>query len=367
MMTRLRLLLQKEGADLRHQRTFLAVGILAPFLLYMVFYLIWSSDVTTPMEVVNRAGAAGEAFVRAMRTIAAPDGTPYLRVQPRDASVLGARAPGDYLCVLEIPPDFVPTAGGVRQYRVIAHYGAENENSVKNWINRLRAASVRFLADQDPAFRPIRVRERDRYLRDVPTRQGMAVRLLAYALLLCGSIFGGVVWTREYEENTVKLIRLAPLHPALVLMAKGAIAMLLTIVAGIFFTVMTALLTGAAPTATGPFLLVGLGVSLIGVVMGMLGGMSLRKPVPLFLAALVANLGMWVIGGGFGSLRMYPRLQQYAAYLLPYTHGTNLFWYTYFRGQPTPPWGSALALAAILAVAVLALAGVARFVLHKGR
>jgi len=42
-------------------------------------------------------------------------------------------------------------------------------------------------------FSPTRLDEVDRYPRDTPTRQAMAVGLIAYAFLLSGWIFGGVL------------------------------------------------------------------------------------------------------------------------------------------------------------------------------
>lgn len=367
-LRRLALLTKKEWADLRHQRTFVVIGTISPFLLFLVFYLIWSADITMPLEVVNKAGKQGEAFVRAMQDIQTPDGTPYIEVQSRDAAVLRSRTPSEYVAVLEIPAGFEQTRDEIREYRAIAHYGAVNENTVKNYINRLHEAESSFLSNSSPGFRPVRLEQVARYPRDIPTRQSMAVSLMAYAFLLSGTIFGGVLITREYEDKTVNLIRVAPVNRVLLFASKGTVALLLTLCAGaVYVLVATGLLTGAWPAATGTFLATAVAMAVLGVVLGMVAGMLLQSSVPIFLVAVVTNLGMWIIGGGFGNLNLYSEAQQYAAQLLPFTHGMNLFWYSYFGGQPAPSPGSIAGIAIMLLATPLVLAYTVKRFLERGQ
>ncbi len=365
---RLALLTRKEWADLRHQRTFVIIGALTPFLLFLVFYLIWSADITMPLEVVNKASGKGEAFVRAMQTIRTPDGTPYIEVQSRDTAVLRSRTPSEYVAALEIPSGFERARDGIREYHAIVHYGAVNQNSVKNYINRLHEAESRFLSDNLLGFRPIRLEQIARYPRDIPTRQSMAVSLMAYAFLLSGSIFGGVLITREYEGKTVKLIRVAPVSRVLLFASKGIVALLLTLGAGaVYVVVATGLLTGAWPVAAGTFLSTALTMAVVGVALGMVAGMLLQSSVPIFLVAIVVNLGMWIIGGGFGNLKLYSEAQQYAAQFLPFTHGMKLFWYSYFGGQPAPSLSSITGIAIMLLATPLVLAYTVKRFLERGQ
>lgn len=362
----LMLLVRKELADLRHQRIFLGVGAVAPFLLFMVFYLIWSADITTPIEVVNLAGGRGEAFIEAMLAVRTPSGTPYLRVERRDPAVLRNRPPDKYVAVLELPVDF--DVKGVQEHGPVAHYGAVNENTVKNYANRLHEAQSQYLTQNLLGFRPIRVQEEARYSRDVPTRRGMAVGLMAYAFLLSGGIFGGILVTREFESHTMKVIRISPVNRCLLLLSKGLVAMLLTFVAGAIYVVVAAgWLTGAWPAAAGTFLSTAVALSATGVALGTAVGMVLRSSVPVFLVSLVACLTMWIIGGGFASLRLYSQLQQQVAQFFPLTHGLNLFWYSYFGGRPAPPSENAVGIAAIILASVLILAYTARRILERGQ
>lgn len=364
-VTRLALLIAKELADLRHQRTFVAVGTAAPFILFLVFYLIWATDVTFPMEVVNKAGRRGEAFIDKMEAIRTPYGTPYLHVERRNPTDTESRSPAEYLAVVEIPGNFERTQDGVREYYTIAHYGAVNENTIKNYINRLRMAGTEFWSG-DLGFSPIRLKEAARYPHDIPTRQAMAVGLIAYAFLFSGWIFGGTLITREYEDRTIKLIQVAPANPVLVLASKGSVAMLLTLAAGAVYAVVTYFLTGAAPTAGAIFLVTALAIATIGVSLGMITGLLLRSSVPVFLVAIVTNLFMWIAGGGFGNLQLYSQAQQYVARILPYTHGMSVFWNSYYGSDPTPPPGSIIGLTTILLVSLLALYYTTTKIFQKG-
>lgn len=359
-MWRLGLLIHKEWADLRHQPVFLAVAAAAPFFLFIVFYLIWSADVTLPIDLVNNAGARGDGLVRAMATAAAPGGTPYLAVRPLGPGAL-ARRPAEYVAMVEIPADFV------RDREAVIHYGAENENTVKNYINRLHAAQTELLRDR-LGYRPVTVVEQNRYPTDVPARQAMAVGLTAYAFLLSGTIFGGVLAAREFEDQTVRLIRVAPVRRWLVLASKGTVAVGLTLAAGAVYAGLAAgLLAGARPSAWGVFVAAGLGTAVTGVLCGLAAGLLLRRNVPVFLTGLAANLAMWIVGGGFGKLGLYPAWQQAAGRLLPYTHGMELFWYSYFGGRARPPGENAAGLALTAAAALGALVLAARHTLVRER
>ncbi|MHB9144461.1 MAG: ABC transporter permease [Symbiobacteriia bacterium] len=352
-------MIRKELADLRHQRIFVAIGVLAPFLLFAVFYLIWMADIQEPIEVVNQAGTAGEPFVQAMGEIRMPNGTPYIRVERQDPAAL-TRDPGSYLVTVEIPASFQ------QEPRLIVHYGAEQENSVKNYINRIHQAASQYLAGR-LGFTPIRLLESPRYPTDIVTIQSMAVMLMTYAFLLSACLFGGVLVAREYEDHTVKLIQVAPSSAALVLLAKGTVALLLTLLAGSVYTAAVYLLTGAAPGH--PFLFGGAGLLLavMGAALGMTVGLLLRRSVPVFLAVLVGNLALWIVSWAAGMMSAFSRLFQTVLGLLPYLHGINLFWQSYFGGKEAFAAAGMQRTLLLLAAALLVLTVAARGTLERGR
>jgi len=154
-MKRLSLLLKKEWSDIGSQKIFVLVTIFSPFLLFFIFFLIWSSDITSPIEVTNSAGAAGEEFIQAMEDIKTPFGTNYIQVIQKDPSILISRSPSDYLIVVETPKDFQQVDGNARKYHVIAHYGAEQQNTIKNFINRLHMAQTEYLIKNNYGFTPV--------------------------------------------------------------------------------------------------------------------------------------------------------------------------------------------------------------------
>jgi ABC-2 type transport system permease protein len=355
-LSRLFLLTRKELVDLWQQRVFVVIAALSPFFVFFCFYLIWAFDVTVPIEVVNEAGEQGQAFVQAMEDIQTPSGKPYLAVSQHSPATLGSQTSTGYMVTVEIPPTFGQLQAGTQEYTVIAHYGAIQENSVKNYINRLLEAESRFLVDNYLGFRPIRVQEIRHYAVDPPVRQAMAVGIMAMALLLAGGIFGGVIVAREYEDRTIKLIRVSPANRALLLVSKGMAALLLTFAAGAIFVLVAAgLLTGAWPMDGWLFLATTSTLSIIGVILGMAAGMVLRGSVPVFISALIANLVMWLLGGGFGSLALYGPLHRATVQVFPFTHGMNLFWHSFFGGGSAPVWVSSVGLGLILLVVLLSL------------
>jgi len=354
-LKRFAILSRKEWSDLWQQRVFVINAALAPFFIFFCFYLIWSFDVTVPVEVANQGGAAGEAFIRAMQSIQTPFGGRYIAVKPI-SSDLPRRAAGEYMVTVEIPAGFGQERDRQHQYPLVVHYGAVQENSVKNYINRLHEAESRFLIEQHLGFTPIRVDEQRRYPSDPPVRQAMAVGIMAMALLLAGGIFGGVILAREYEDKTIKLIRVSPASRLLLLLSKGNAAFWLTLLAAAVYVLAGAgLLAGAWPVDGGLFLVNTLLLACLGVLMGMLLGMALRGSVPVFITILIASLTMWLLGGGFGSLALYSPLHQRIVQILPFTHGMNLFWYSYFGGGSEPVHTSLAWLTGMLAAALLLL------------
>lgn len=365
---RLALLTGKEWRDLKAQKIFIIVTAFAPFMLFFIFYLIWAADIRIPIEVTNSAGPSGHKLVMAMQEIKTPSGLPYIQVIEQNPSILGERHPGDYLVLLEIPKDFGRDKNGVKVYEPTAHYGAEQENSVKNSINRLHMAETKFLADNCYGFNPIKLKEINRYAEDIPTRQFMAVGMVAFAFLIAGIIFGGIFIAREYEGNTVKLIRVSSASRLLLFISKGIPAIVLTSGTGAIFTVVAAgILTGAWPKDPVVFILTAVLISATGVILGLLVGLITKNTIPVFLVSIVANLLSWIVGGGFSNTKLYSHWLQTIVKLLPYKYGSDLFWYSYFSNGSPLPVESIMGASVLLLISVILLTTAAQVAFERSK
>lgn len=326
------------------------------FFIFFCFFLIWTFDITIPVDVSNAAGSPGESFIQTMEKIQTPFGRPYFAVSRHSPGSIDVTQTTSYLVLVEIPPEFIWATGSNSVGAIRVHYGAIQENSTKNYINRLREAETYFYIENGLDNPIIAINEIRHYPVDPPVRQAMGVGIIAMALLLAGGIFGGIIVAREFEEQTMKIVRISPVNRLIFLASKGSLGLLLTLTSGVIYILLAVgLLTEAWPARLDLFLATFFLLGSIGVLLGLIYGLLVKGVIPVFIIALVSSLAMWLLGGGFGSLTLYSALHRSIVQFLPYTHGMNLFYHCYFGDGPVLVKTSLVKLVLILVVALVSL------------
>jgi len=316
---------RKELRYLTTQKAFTLISLIAPLMGFFVFFLLLQPDITLPVEVLEPRSPAAAEFVDHMDRLRNPAATRYFDVETvTHAEANASLEAGERVALIEVPEEpLLETARGT-ELALTVHYGNVNTNLIKNIIDRVNIACVRFLEEKVLGRSRVTIHERTIYGVDVDWVTFMTTGIYVYALLLSGSISGGVTMTKELEGKTMTLLRLAPRGMAMVYAGKSVAALFLTTLATLVFITAASLLHGFMPEDLALFAGASGELMLIAVLMGLCAGLVIRSSLALFIALLVTNLAMWVVGGGFGLRTLFATPVKAVSAVVPTTYGIRL-------------------------------------------
>ncbi len=333
----------KELKCVKEDISFNSVTILSPLLFLFAFSLMLSGGIMLPVQVYPDTQSSN--FHEAMENYKAPDGTPYMELQPAAEAVPPTNAESNLIVIKQEPS----LKNGQISGRIVHYLNDVNENMTKNFRNRLDGALVSYI-DSLRNGGNVLIAETTIYEQDIPWDTGFGVSVFVFGLVLSGLLFGMLSITSEWENKTTILLKLSP-YPAGVTVAGKLIANIIKcFVSGLAFFIIFFLISKTLPLHALPFTLSLLLVYSIFVCVGMCVGIYIKSTLTAFLISLVTALTLWVGGGGFGPLSYFGDIANTLGSINPATYAIEVVRWCYFGGNTSLVAGFAfLSLAFIVA------------------
>ena len=236
--------------DLRIGRTEImslvqAVTLPVNYLLMMVLFVLAGGAEPTAVVMLDHGHYAQE-FVTAL------EGSRTYKIQfMSQAQASAAMQAGKLVTEVTIPPDFDQAVTSHQQMTVPVVFNDLNEDLWDDGTRGMRLALADFYAKASPGQVPVTVAEHDKYRGDTGYVPFLALSVVVIAVMVAGLLQAGNATAREYEQNTIKGLLLAPVRPWQILAGRmlGAYLMSLPALAVVLAVVVFAV--GDSPSACG--------------------------------------------------------------------------------------------------------------------
>jgi ABC-2 type transport system permease protein len=366
-LRRILALVKKETRQMIRDPATIAVGVVLPVILILLFGFGLSLDVSNvPLAVVLEDSSAP-----AGNLLAAFELSPYF--QPR--VVYSPQAAGKLMLagnvdgMLTIPTDFARRfAAGDARVQLIVHGTDANrariiesyvQGAVGAWSARQSAAG-----GAAPAGGPVSVQSRLWFNSANDSHYFLVPGLIVLVMTLIGAFLTAMVVAREWERGTFEALFVTPVRSGEILLGKtipyfglGVLGLLLCVLSGRFLFHVP--IVGSLVVLLGAsmlYVLVALGVGLL------ISSYFKNQLVASQLTMLATFMPALMLSGFLFDLRSMPAVIRAITYLLPARYYVALLQTTFLAGDI---WPVILPNAAVLA-AMLALLGYAsRAVTHK--
>jgi len=366
-LRRIAALVRKEGLQMIRDPATVAVGVVLPVILILLFGFGLSLDVrNVPLAVVLEDSSAP-----ARNLLAAFALSPYFRpqvvysLQAADRLMTAGAVDG----VLTIPEDFARrfSAGDARIQLLVHGSDANRARIMESYVEgAVGAWSARQSAEEGAAAAggPVNVQSRLWFNSANDSHYFLVPGLIVLVMTLIGAFLTAMVVAREWERGTFEALFVTPVRSGEILLGKtipyfalGVLGLLLCIVSGKFlFHVpivgsLTVLVAGSML-----YVMVALGVGLL------ISSYFRNQLVASQLTMLATFMPALMLSGFLFDLRSMPLVIRAITYLLPARYYVALLQTTFLAGDI---WPVILPNAAVLAVMVALLGYASRAVTHK--
>ena len=358
---RVRALVRKEWRQMIRDPASIAMGVVLPVILILLFGYGLSLDVkNVPLAVLDQDGSA-----LARGLIGGLQLSPYF--QPRPVASLRAAeallAAGRVEGILTVPQQFArrARAGGAVVQLVVSGTDANTARIIEAYATGVVEA---WAAREAPALAgPVRVQSRLWFNEANDSRYFLVPGLIVLVMTLIGAFLTAMVVAREWERGTFEALFVTPVRAAEILLGKtlpyfalGMVGLVLCVLAGRFlFHVpvrgsLAVLLLGSML-----YMLVALGI-------GLLISSAVKNQLVASQVTLLATfMPAFMLSGLLFDLRSMPAPIRALTYVLPARYFVALLQTTFLAGDI---WSvivpNALALLAMVAVIALALGAITR-------
>jgi ABC-2 type transport system permease protein len=360
-LARVRALVRKEWRQMIRDPASIAMGVVLPVILILLFGYGLSLDVkNVPLAVLDQDGSA-----LARGLIGGLQLSPYF--QPRPVASLRAAeallAAGRVEGILTVPEQFArrARAGGAVVQLVVSGTDANTARIIEAYADGVVAA---WAAREAPTpAGPVRVQSRLWFNEANDSRYFLVPGLIVLVMTLIGAFLTAMVVAREWERGTFEALFVTPVRAAEILLGKtlpyfalGMVGLALCVLAGRFlFHVplrgsLAVLLVGSML-----YMLVALGI-------GLLISSAVKNQLVASQVTLLATfMPAFMLSGLLFDLRSMPAPIRALTYVLPARYFVALLQTTFLAGDI---WSvivpNALALLAMVAVIALALGAITR-------
>lgn len=328
--TRIAALLRKEMRQMLRDRSNLAVGLLLPALLILLFGYGLSFDVrNAPVAVVLQ-----DASPAARDAVAGLWGSPYLAPQavgsvPQAEALLRAQR---VRAIVVLPGDFSrqAAAGTARVQLILNGVDSTTAAALEGYVAGALGQSARKLADRQGGKRAATaampmgvVIEQRMWFNEVGQSTWYLVPgLLALVLTLIGAFLTSMLIAREWERGTLEALFVTPVRPLEIVVAKlvpylivGAIDLALCLAAARWLFEVP--LRGSLLLVVGTSLL----YLLVSLALGLwISGLTRNQFQASQVALLASFLPALMLSGFIFDLRNMPDVVRWISQLLPATH-----------------------------------------------
>lgn len=358
-MRRFIALLRKEVRQMLRDKSNLAVGLLLPIALILLFGYGLSFDVkNAPVAVVleDSAPAARDA-------VAGLGGSSYLSpvwvTQMQEAERL-LRA-GEVDAIVRVPLDFSRrlAAGDARIQLILNGVNSTTAQTVEGYVNSAFATWAQKQVDRagnkPPALGRVEVVQRMWFNETGNSSWYLVPGLIVLVLTLIGAFLTSLLIAREWERGTLESLFVTPVRPLELIFAKlapylvvGAIDLVLCLLAARFLFEVP--LRGSLPIlflASMLYLLVSLLLGLF------ISGKARNQFDASQLAMLVSFMPAMMLSGFVFDLRNVPLVIQVVAQLLPATHFMDLIKTLFLAGDHGPTLLRSVSILSLYALVLL--------------
>ncbi|QGY31718.1 ABC transporter permease [Pantoea cypripedii] len=358
-ISRLLSLTRKETRQLLRDRSNLAVGLLLPIVLILLFGYGISFDLSNARIAVVQEQRTPQSHA----VITALEGSRYLTVQqyPDLQSAQLALRRGDTDAILRIPPDFAAALSAQRGRLQLLLNGASTSvaSAAQSYISGA-------LARQAPMSSggAVTIEQRMWFNESGNSTWFIVPGLIVLILTLVGAFLTALLIARERERGTLEALFVTPVRPLELVLAKlapyvvlGTIDLLICLLAAHFlFDVPIRGSLWAIVFASLLYLLVSLGMGLT--ISGFASGQFLASQIALIASFMPALM----LSGFVFDIRNLPLVVQIISQLLPATHFMSLIKTLFLAGDD---WPLFLKECGILMVFALVFISASRMSLRK--
>ena len=366
-LRRILALVKKESRQMVRDPATIAVGIVLPVILILLFGFGLSLDVrNVPLAVVlQEPSAPAEDLLSALAL------SPYFHPQVVYSLEAADRLmmAGDVDGVLTIPADFARRfhAGNARVQVVVHGTDANRARIIESYVaGAVGAWSVRRAADDGTAMDggPVTIQSRLWFNSANDSHYFLVPGLIVLVMTLIGAFLTAMVVAREWERGTFEALFVTPVRSGEILLGKtipyfclGIVGLLLCVAAGKFLFHVP--IVGALAVLLGAsmlYVLVALGVGLL------ISSYFKNQLVASQLTMLATFMPALMLSGFLFDLRSMPVGIRVITYLLPARYYVALLQTVFLAGDI---WPVILPNAAVLALMVALLGYASRAVTHK--
>jgi ABC-2 type transport system permease protein len=363
---RIRALVHKEAKQMMRDPSSVAIGIIMPVVLILLFGYGLSLDVTkVPVAIVLE-----DPSPAATELAAGFELSPYF-----DPELLTSMARAEELMltrkldgIIRVRPDFARNLNlGSAEVQILVHGVDANharivqnyaQGAVTQWIARRAARGVEVIAG------PVVVQNRMWFNEANESRYFLVPGLIVLIMTLIGALLTALVMAREWERGTLEPLFVTPVRTDEILLGKtipyfilGMIGLVLCLLAAKFlfavpFRGSISVLAGASML----YLLVALGIGLL------ISSAVKSQFVASQITLLVSFLPAVMLSGFLFDLRSMPDLVRLVTYVLPARYYVALLQTVFLAGDV---WAVIIPNAAVLAVMAATLVILTRRVTRK--
>jgi len=366
-LRRVAALIRKETRQMIRDPATIAVGVVLPAILILLFGFGLSLDVKdVPIAVVLEDGSP-----QALGLVAGLQLSPYFRPQVVHTAEAADRlmAAGAVDGILTIPMDFARRfAAGAARVQVIVHGSDANrariiesyiQGAIGTWSARQEAEGASVMSGG-----PVAVASRMWFNSANDSHYFLVPGLIVLVMTLIGAFLTAMVVAREWERGTFEALFVTPVRSGEILLGKtipyfglGLIGLLLCIVSGKFLFHVP--IVGSLAVLVGGsmlYVLVAVGVGLL------ISSYFRNQLVASQLTMLATFMPALMLSGFLFDLRSMPWAVRTLTYLLPARYYVGLLQTTFLAGDI---WPVILPDAAVLAVTAALLGYASRAVTRK--
>ncbi len=365
-MRRVWALIKKEVRQVVRDPSSIAIGIVMPVVLILLFGYGMSLDVTNvPVAVVlEDPSPASTELAASFQLSRYFDAQTMTSMRRAEELMLARKVDG----IVRIRPDFgrrLSTGGAEVQIlvhgidanraRIIQNYA---QGAVGVWAARRTAQGREVLSG------PVQVQNRLWFNEANESRYFLVPGLVVLVMTLIGALLTSLVVAREWERGTIEALFVTPVRPGEILLGKTVPYFVLGMI-GLALCLLAAKFLFHVPFRGSVLVLTGVSMLylLVALALGLLISTTLKSQfVASQITLLVTFLPAVMLSGFLFDLRSLPAVVQVVTYLLPARYYVTLLQTVFLVGDV---WSVILPNAAVLAAMMTALLWLARRATRK--
>jgi ABC-2 type transport system permease protein len=322
-----------ELSQLRHHRLFLALTVLAASSLLVLVSLFALTGSDAPLAVVDEDhGEYARRFVAAMAEV------PHaFSLRPMDAaSARRQLRSGRLVGVLTLPAGFEAQVRRGNTVPLEVQVDNLNEDLIFDLQRALPSAILGFgHAVGLPGLRAT-IRERDLLAKDIPFLRYLSVSALALVAFVIAAALAALSVAREWEQKTLKLLRLSPASLGAVLagklLASGAVSAVAVLVAAAIVMAGYGVVPASPLAALGLLIVCVLLFSALGAWIGAL----FRRTLPIVPLVFGLAMPLFIDCGALEPTRFDGETIWAIAHLSPLYYAVGVLEWAFFGVRVTP-------------------------------